>query len=108
MNYLDLVEWCLKIANQARLEVLESTAKKKSQKHFFCISDIQYDDKMVQFYTGFTSFAFFELLGPAVDHLNFWGLKEGVPKRHRSRKIDPQNQLFLALVTLWIVNFSGF
>lgn len=88
----------------ARLEVLESTAKKKSQKHFFCISDIQHDDKMVQFYTGFTSFAmffaFFELLGPAVDHLNFWGLKEGVRKRHRSRKIDPQNQLFLALVKL--------
>jgi len=58
----------------------------------------------VQFYTGFTSFAlflaFFELLGPAVHHLNYWGSKEGVRKRRRLRKIDPKNQLFLVLVKL--------
>ncbi len=43
---------------------------------------LRHDDKLVQFYTGFTSFtlflAFFELLGPAVDHLSYWGSKEFV------------------------------
>lgn len=71
-------------------------------KQFFRIQDIQHD-KLMQFYTGFTSFplflAFFELLGPAVHHLSYWGSK-GVRKRRRLRKIDPKNQLFLVLVKL--------
>ena len=76
----------------------------KNDKQFFRIECLQHDDKLVHFYTGFTSFAlflaFFELLGPTVDHLNYWGSKEGVRKRHRLRKIDSKNQLFLLLVKL--------
>ena len=99
-----------RVINQAlltRLELLESEKKKtvsKKDKQYFRIEDIQHDDKLVQFYTGFTSFAlflaFFELLGPAVNHLNYWGSKVGVRKRLRLRKIDPKNQLFLVLVKL--------
>ena len=70
-----------RVINQAlltHLELLESEKKKtdsKKDKQYFRIEDIQHDDKLVQFYTGFTSFAlflaFFELLGPAVNHLNY-------------------------------------
>ena len=35
-----------------------------------------------------------------VDHLNHWGSNDGVRTRHRSRKLDAQNQLFLTLVKL--------
>lgn len=44
--------------------------------------------------------AFFEFLGLAVEQLNYWGSKEGVRQRHRTRKLDPKNQLFLTLVKL--------
>lgn len=43
---------------------------------------------------------FFEFLGPAVNDLNYWGSKEGQHKRHRTRKLDSMNQLFLTLVKL--------
>ena len=45
-------------------------------------------------------FSFFELLGPAGDHLNFWGSKDGARKRCKLRKIDGKNQLFLVLLKL--------
>ena len=59
----------------------------------------------VSFYTGFTSYmvfcAFYEFLGPAVDHLNYWGAKEvQQQRRSRPRKLNPKNQLFLTLVKL--------
>ena len=67
-----------------RIKVLEEEKRGRlsdSTKLPFCIEQIQHDDKLVQFYTGFSSFrlflAFFELLGPAVDHLYFWGSKDG-------------------------------
>ena len=93
----------------ARIELLESETKKLKEapkrKHLFNIEDIQHDDKMILFYTGFVSFrifsAFFEFLGPAVDHLNYWGSKKRVDlQRGRSFKLDPKNQLFLVLVKL--------
>ena len=38
---------------------------------------MEYDDKMIQFYTGFTSYkllkAWFDFLGPVVDNLNYLG-----------------------------------
>ena len=71
-----------------RIKVLEEEKRGRlsdSTKLPFCIEQIQHDDKLVQFYTGFSSFrlflAFFELLGPAVDHLYFWGSKDGARKR---------------------------
>ena len=90
-----------------RIKVLEEEKKGRlsdSTKLPFCIEQIQHDDKLVQFYTGFSLFrlflAFFELLGPAVDHLNFWGSKDGARKRCKLRKIDGKNQLFLVLLKL--------
>ena len=43
---------------------------------------------------------YFQLLDPAVDHLNYWGSKDGVRKRQRLRRIDGKNQLFLVLLKL--------
>ena len=92
----------------SRIEVLEAeNARLKTQqkisKHFR-IEAIQHNDKLVRFYTGFVSFmvflAFFDFLGPVVEHLNYWGSKEGVRQRRRARKLDPRNQLFLTLVKL--------
>ena len=94
----------------ARIEYLEAeNAKLKSvcsqdSKKYFRIEDIKDDDKLVCFYTGFTSFkifqAFFEFLGPAVEHLKYWGEKDSTRERNRLRKIDPTNQLFLTLIKL--------
>ena len=98
------------LINQAlltRIVVLEKNKLsdlKNSDKQPFCIEQLQHDDKLVQFYTGFSSFgiflAYFQLPGPAVDHLNYWGSNDSVRKCHRLRKlkIDVKNQLFLVLV----------
>ena len=68
----------------ARIEYLQSenlklSTQHRDSKHYFRIEDIQSDDKLLCFYTGFTSFkifmAFFEFLGPAKEHLNYWGEK---------------------------------
>ena len=71
----------------------------------FTIEEIQHDDKLVCFYTGFVSYkiylAFFNFLGPAVDKLNYWGCKyPGPKKRQRVMKLSPMNQLFMTLVKL--------
>ena len=91
----------------ARIEVLEAEnaqLKSEPQKAYFQLEDIEHDDNLVRFYTGFVSFsifiAFFEFLGPVVNHLNYWGSKECIRKRQRKRKLDPKNQLFLTLVKL--------
>ena len=95
----------------ARVEMLESendhlqqTAAAKREGHHFRIEDIQHDDKLIRFYTGFVSYAiflaFFELLGPAVDHLVYWGTKEGVRQRQRTHRLNSKNQLFVMLVKL--------
>ena len=63
--------------------------------------NIQHDDKLVLFYTGFVSFAVFTTFyGPVVDHLNYWGEKEVMHQRMRKRKLDPKNQFFLTLIKL--------
>ena len=92
----------------ARIEMLEAeNASLKKQQNvisYFRIESIQHDDKLIRFYTGFVSYtvylAFFEFLGPVVDHVNYWGAKEGAQQRYRSRKLDSKNQLFLTLVRL--------
>lgn len=85
----------------ARIELLEAkntqlTAEAQQRVTTrFRLEDIQSDDKLVRFYTGFVSFsiflAFFEFLGPVVEKLNYWGSKEGERQRHRSRKLDSKN-----------------
>ena len=74
-----------------------------SDKQPFCIEQIQHDDKLVQFCTGFSSFwfvifSYLTLLWTM--HLNYWGSKDGVRKRQRLRRIDGKNQLFLVLLKL--------
>ena len=44
--------------------------------------------------------SFFNFLGPAVNELHYRGEKEGKGLRHRVRKLDPLNQLFLTLLKL--------
>ena len=44
--------------------------------------------------------AFYEFLGPATQHLNYWGERERDHKRKRRRLLDAKNQLFLTLVKL--------
>ena len=94
----------------ARIEALEAENRSLKTKEItqpegaLIIEQIKNDDQLVCFYTGFTSYvtflAFFEFLGPVVNDLNYWGSKEGQRKRHRTRKLDPINQLFLTLVKL--------
>jgi len=73
----------------ARIEMLEAENKKlkvqldeaKHSKKAFRLEDIQCDDRLVCFYTGFTSFrifeAFYEFLGPATEHLTTGGKRRG-------------------------------
>ena len=84
----------------ARIEFLEAENEslKKNQiitSPHFRIEQIQHDDHLVRFYTGFISFAvylaFFDFLGEVVNH---WGSKAGARTRKRIRK------LFLILVKL--------
>ena len=65
---------------------------------------MKHDDHLVRFYTGFITYrivlAFFNFLGLVVNNLKYWGSKEGTHVRNRKRKLDPENQLFMALVKL--------
>ena len=93
----------------ARIEFLEAENEslKKNQaitSPHFRVEQIQHDDHLVRFYTGFISFAvylaFFEFLGEVVNHLNYWGSKAGTRTRKRIRKLNPINQLFLMQVKM--------
>ena len=76
---------------------LESCSKRP-----FRLEDIAQNDQLVRLYTGFPSYdvllAFFEFLGPAVNHLKYWGTKEG--SCSRQKKLNPLNCLFLTVVKL--------
>ena len=91
----------------ACLELLESEnakIKESSKMQYVRVEDIQDNNKLVSFYTGFVSFmvfsALFEFLGPVFHNLTYWGSKERTTARNRRRKLDPKNQLFLLLVKL--------
>ena len=98
----------LNTALLAGIEVLESeNIYLKSEPKvmgYIKMEDIQHHDKLVCFYTGFSSFSvftsFFELLGPVVEHLHYCGSKEGVRQVYRTRQVDLKNQLFLTLIKL--------
>ncbi len=65
-----------------------------------CIAD---NDSLASLYTGFPSYdvlsSFYKFLGPAVEHLQYWGTKPKTLARRRM-KLDPFNQLFMTLVKL--------
>ena len=92
----------------ARIEYLEAQYTSRIEcsptKINFRIEQVKHDDRLVRFYTGFISYriflAFFNFLSPVVNNLQYWGSKEGACVRNRKRKLDPVNQLFLALVKL--------
>ena len=75
------------------MEAENATLKKRSSSEggHFGINSIKHDDRLVSFYTGFSSFAiflaFFEFLGPVVNKLHVWGTSGGTRKRHRSSKL---------------------
>ena len=91
----------------ARIEFLEAqntllTQQLATSKALFQLADIEHNDILVRFYTGFPSYEillfFYEFLGPAVHKLQYWGSKS-VTKHHK-KKLDPFNQLFLTLIKL--------
>ena len=94
----------------ARIEYLEAenaSLKKAttSPVHIhFSVEQIKHDDRLVRFYTGFVTYniflAFFNFLGPVVNKLNYWGSKQSSRIRNVSRKLNPENQLFMTLVKL--------
>ena len=98
----------LNTALLARIEYLEAENDRLkaslSKPQYLRIEQVQHDDHLFCFYTGFTSFAifiaFFEFLGPVVHKLNYWVSREQPHQWQYSRKLDPKNQLFLLLVRL--------
>ena len=93
----------------ARIEVLEAeNARLKkclsSKETYFGMEQIKHDDHLVSFYTGFRSYkvflAFFQFLGPAVNKLNYWGIKPKSQQRQRSMKLSPVDQLLMTLMKL--------
>ena len=89
----------------ARIEYLEAQNTSRNEcPPTFRIDQVKHNDRLVRFYTGFITYriflAFFNFLGPVVNNLQYWRSKEGARVRNRKRKLDPENQLFLALVKL--------
>ena len=91
----------------ARIEFLEAQNRSLTQqlttsKVAFRLADIEHNDQLIRFYTGFPSYKilllFYEFLGPAVHKLQYWGSKP-VTKHHK-KKLDSFNQLFLTLIKL--------
>ena len=74
-----------------------------SESKHFQLSVIVHSDSLVHFYTGFQSYdmllTFFDFLGPVINHLEYWGSKEKV-SRKRKTKLNPLNQFFVALIKL--------
>ena len=101
-------EALLNTALLARIEALEAENNhlraSLKQPRYFRLEDIQDNDRLIRFYTGFGSYvvlvAFFEFLGPVVHELNYWGTKQRPRQRHPHCKLDPKNQLFLMLLKL--------
>ena len=89
----------------ARIEALEAEnqhLKKELKTHeaqhqHFRISQVRDNNKLFRFFTGFASYmhflALFEFLGPVVNELNYWGSKETSRRRHRTCKLDPENDV---------------
>ena len=104
----DSIDYVVNAGLLSKIELLEAENRRlkastcKASQHFR-IHQIQSNDRLFRFYTGFISysvfFAFFKFLGPVVYELEYWSSKRKQRKR-RSCKLDPINQLFLTLVKL--------
>ena len=70
----------------------------------FGIEHIKHDDRLVSFYTGFSSYvkllAFFRFLGPAVNKLQSWGTKTDPRKKRSLTKLTLIDQLLMTLFKL--------
>ena len=102
------LEITVSAAMMARIKMLEQEnaslkfSLEMSLRKPFRLDHISHDERLMRSYTGFSSYvillAFFDFLGPAVNHLEYWGTKEG--SRSRKKKLDPINCLFLTLIKL--------
>ena len=108
------IEALVKECELLRRKLVESESKLKSAQ--LRISSVEYDDKMIQFYTGFTSYkllkACFDFLGPAVENLNYWGQGKDVETNNdtldgsdksskgRHRTLCPIDEFFLVMIRL--------
>ena len=107
----DSIDYVVNAGLLSKIELLEAENRRlkastcKASQHFR-IQQIQSNDRLFRFYTGFISysvfFAFFKFLGPVVYELEYWSSKRKQRKqrKRRSCKLDPINQLFLTLVKL--------
>ena len=104
----DSIDYVVNAGLLSKIELLEAENRRlkastcKASQHFR-IEQIQNNDRLFRFYTGFISysvfFAFFKFLGPVVYELEYWSSKRK-QRKQRSCKLDPINQLFLTLVKL--------
>ena len=76
----------------------------KKTDHHFRIEQIAEKDDLIQFYTGFASYQlllkFFNLLGPSVNQLTYWGDEVHITTCKRKKSLTPLNQFFLTLTKL--------
>ena len=93
-----------------RRDLAECETKLKAAK--LRISSVIFDDKKIQFSTGFTSYKMFKVcydfLGPAVDNLTYWdsgksaesiaGCEKGSKGQHRT--LLPIGEFFLVIIHL--------
>ena len=89
------------------LEVEKVELKTKLSASQFRIAEISSNPEKIQFYTGFQNYAtlkiFYDSLGPAVNHLNYWGSEiTGDTKslRGRNRSLPPMEEFFFVLVQI--------
>ena len=71
----------------------------------FRLTNIAGNNNDILFYTGFPNYATliacYNYLGPAVNHLVYWGSKEGQSNAHgRNRLLSPLEEYFMVLVRL--------
>ena len=108
------IEALVKECELLRRKLVESESKLKSAQ--LRISSVEYDDKIIQFYIGFTSYkllkACFDFLGPAVENLNYWGQGKDVETNNdtldgsdksskgRHRTLCPIDEFFLVMIRL--------
>ena len=97
------------VALVSQIEMLQGENRKlraqlqSFKKPPFSVESIANSNSLISLYTGLPSYevflCLFELLGPAVDNLHYWGTKKRSTRKRRM-KLSPMNQLFLTLVKL--------
>ena len=104
------IEELIKECKLLRRDLAECETKLKAAE--LRISSVRFDDKKIQFYTGFASYkmfkAYYDFLGPAVDNLTYWDSGKGAESiagcekgsKGRRRTLLPIDEFFLVIIQL--------